>query len=576
MPSLILLKSPGGAPPGETISLEGDLFVIGRDKDTCQIVIPHHAVSRRHAQLSRTNGLFYIEDLRSRNNTFVNSKQVTIRTLLKPEDKIKICDFLFRFHDERVKEPPPLPEHMQKEKAESDDAGGMTTIEATGSKINAENFLSSQNTDRLRGLLDISTSLSRTLELEPLLDQVAETLLKEFRQADRCFVILLDENGKAIPKATKARRPGYDESRFSRTIVKKAVDSLRSYLSEDASSDASLGPAASIAEFRIRSVMCVPLVSLDGKALGAIQMDTQDRGKKFREDDLHLLTIVANLAAVAVEKAKMHVTMLQREKERKEIELAKMVQLGFLPQSLPEVPEYEFYSHYSPAQDIGGDYYDYIPLPGGRLGIVLGDVAGKGVPAALLVAKLSSEVRYCLLSETDPALAIRLLNDQMIRGGLGDRYVTLTAAVLDPQAHRLTVVNAGHMSPRLYLAATNEAIDVISIEQTGTPLGILPGEEYGSVTRELEPGDTVLIFTDGVTDAMSPKGELFGAEGVDRYLIPEDEAMADVRPKRAGERMIQAVRRHAHGRPQNDDIALVCFGRLPPGTGAGTAVTNLN
>src|SRR6185437_11774091 len=185
----------------------------------------------------------------------------------------------------------------------------------------ADNYLSAQTTDRLRGLLEISTSLSRTLELEPLLAQVAETLLKEFRQADRCFVILLDENGKAIPKAMKARRPGLDDTRFSRTIVKKAVDSLKSYLSEDASSDASLGPAASIAEFRIRSVMCVPLVSADGKALGAIQMDTQDRAKKFREDDLHLLTIVGNLAAVVVEKAKLHETVIHRETERKEIEL---------------------------------------------------------------------------------------------------------------------------------------------------------------------------------------------------------------------------------------------------------------
>ncbi|HEY3787594.1 MAG TPA: GAF domain-containing SpoIIE family protein phosphatase, partial [Urbifossiella sp.] len=492
---------------------------------------------------------------------------------LKPEDKIKICDFLFRFHDERMKEPPPIPIEMLKEKDEDDDPGGMTTIEATGSNVNAEKYLNSQNTDRLRALLEISTGLSRTLELEPLLGQVAETLLKEFRQADRVFLILLDENGKPIPKATKARRPGLDESRFSRTIVKKAVDSLKSYLSEDASSDASLGPAASIAEFRIRSVMCVPLVSASGKALGAIQMDTQDRAKKFKEDDLSLLTIVANLAAVAVEKAKLHETVLVQAKERKEIELARAVQLGFLPQTFPEVEEYEFYSHYSPAQSIGGDYYDYIHLPGGRLGVVVGDVAGKGVPAALLVAKLSSEVRFCLLTESEPAKAIQLLNDQMIRGGLGDRFVTLAAAILDPKNHKLTVINAGHMSPRLLRCATGELSDAISNDATGLPLGVMPEFEYDAVNLKLEPGDTITIFTDGVTDAMSPSGELFGPEGVDRYLMPDEDATADViRPKRAGERMMQAVRRHANGRPQNDDIALVCFGRLPAGCGPATEI----
>ncbi len=575
MPSLVLLKSPGGTSPGETIALDADLLVIGRDADTCQIVIPHHAVSRRHAQISRSNGNFFIEDLRSRNNTFVNSKQVTIRTPLKAEDKIKICDFLFRFHDERVKEPPPIPDWMKKEPQEEDDPGGMTTIEATGSRVNAQSYLDNQNADRLKVLLEISTSLLRTLELDPLLTQVAETLLKEFRQADRCFVILLDENGKPIPKVTKARRPGLDETRFSRTIVKKAVDSLQSYLSEDASSDASLGPAASIAEFRIRSVMCVPLVSSDGKALGAIQMDTQDRAKKFKEDDLNLLTIVANLAAVAVEKAKLHETVLNQAKERKEIELARAVQLGFLPQSFPEVPEYEFYSHYSPAQSIGGDYYDYIYLPGGLLGVVVGDVAGKGVPAALLVAKLSSEVRYCLLTENERNKAVQLLNDQMIRGGLGDRFVTLAATVLDPKNHTLTVVNAGHMSPRKYCAASGEISDVISNDATGLPLGVMPEFEYELVNFTLEPGDIVTIFTDGVTDAMSPSGELFGITGVDRCMNPGEDATGPaLTPKKVGERLMQAVRRHANGRPQNDDIALISFGRLPLGvSGPATVVT---
>ena len=170
-----------------------------------------------------------------------------------------------------------------------------------------------------------------------------------------------------------------------------------------------------------------------GRPLGAIQLDTQDRTKKFVTDDLNLLTIVANLASVAIEKARMHETVLAREKEQKEIELARKVQLGFLPQTLPEVAGYEFYSHYSPAQTVGGDYYDFVLLPGGRVAVVLGDVAGKGVPAALLVAKLSSEVRFCLVTEPDAAKAITQLNDQMIRGGLQDRFVTLAVLVLEPR-----------------------------------------------------------------------------------------------------------------------------------------------
>lgn len=161
----------------------------------------------------------------------------------------------------------------------------------------------------------------------------------------------------------------------------------------------------------------------------------------------------------------------------------------------------------------------------------------------------------------------------MIRGGgLGDRYVTLASTILDPKSHKITIVNAGHMSPRMLCAATSELSDVITIEQTGLPIGIMPEFEFESVTLLLEPNDIVAIFTDGVTDAMSPTGELFGAEGIDRCMTPDEDATDVLTPKRVGEKIMQAVRRHANGRPQNDDIAIVVFGRLPPGGGPATGL----
>jgi serine phosphatase RsbU (regulator of sigma subunit)/pSer/pThr/pTyr-binding forkhead associated (FHA) protein len=582
MPSLILLKAPEGAfPSNKNIPLTADLMVIGRDENGCQIVIPHHAVSRKHAQISRTGNQFFIEDLKSRNKTFVNSKEVPppMRQALKPDDRIKICDFLFRFHDERVVKPQALPEWMTKGgKEEEEDESGMTTIEATQGKGNAQQFLEIAPSDRLRALLEISTDLGREINLEPLLTRVAETLFTVFKQADRCFVLILDESGRPAPKVMKSRRPALDDTRFSKTIVKKTIDSKQSYLSEDASSDASLGPAASIAEFKIRSVMCVPLLDAQSHPIGAIQVDTQDRTKKFSLDDLNLLTIVANLAAVAIEKAKLHEEVLAREKEQKEIELARKVQLGFLPQTLPDVSGYEFFSHYSPAQTVGGDYYDFIALPGGRVAVVLGDVAGKGVPAALLVAKLSSEVRFCLLTVPNLAQAVSLLNEQMIRGGLSDRFVTLAVMVADPVSHVVTIVNAGHMSPKLSRASTGELVDAISLDNTGVPIGALPGYPFEQVTLPLEVGDSLVVFTDGVTDAMSPTGEMFGTERVDAALSADETALAaeGQRPKRLGERLISAVRAHAGGRPQNDDIAIVAIGRLEAGTGGHTSANKIS
>jgi serine phosphatase RsbU (regulator of sigma subunit) len=453
----------------------------------------------------------------------------------------------------------------------------MTTIEATQGKGGVQQFLEVAPSDRLRALLEISTNLSRMLDLDPLMGQIAETLFNVFKQADRCFLLMLDDNGRPAPRVMRSRRPALDDTRFSRTIVKKTIESMQSYLSEDASSDASLGPAASIAEFKIRSVMCVPLANAEGKATGAIQLDTQDRTKKFSLDDLNLLTIVANLAGVAIDKARLHEAVLAREKEQKEIELARKVQLGFLPQTLPEVNGYEFYSHYSPAQTVGGDYYDFISLPGGRVAIVLGDVAGKGVPAALLVAKLSSEVRFCLLTVPNLAEAICLLNEQMIQGGLGDRFVTLAVMVLDPSEHAVTIVNAGHMSPKLYRAATDELVDAISLDATGLPIGTLPAYPYEQVTLKLDIGDSMTAFTDGVTDAMNPAGAMFGPEAVDKNLMPDEDGLPGEaqRARRLGERLVAAVRIHANGRAQNDDIAVVAFGRLEGNVGPNTSANKV-
>ncbi|HYH69365.1 MAG TPA: SpoIIE family protein phosphatase [Urbifossiella sp.] len=577
MPALVLLKSPTGGAPGDKIPLDGDLIVIGRDAETCQIVLPHHAISRRHAQITRADGQFYIEDLKSRNETLLNGRKLTGRSPLRSEDRLKLCDFLFKYHDERASAAKPaakpqLPGEFTRDADDEPESSGTTTIEATGSRINAQHFLDTQPNDRLRALLDISTGLSRTLDLDPLLNQVAETMLKEFKQADRCFIILLDDAGRMVPRAVRVRRGDPEEARFSRTIIKKAVDTQHSYLSEDASADASLPANASIAEFKIRSVMCVPLVTAEGRSLGAIQLDTQDRAKKFREDDLNLLTIVANLGGVAVEKAKLHEGAIASEKAKKEMEIARAVQLGFLPQSMPTVEGYEFFSHYSPAQTIGGDYYDAILLPNGRLAVVLGDVAGKGVPAALLVAKLSSEVRFCLLSEPDPVKAVGMLNDQMIRGGLGDRFVTLGLMLIDTVAHQMTVVNAGGMNPRMFRVGPHDLADAISTDATGLPLGVMPGYEYESVTLPLEVGDVVSVFTDGITDAMSPSGALFGPEGVDECLTPPNDpvAAAGWRPRRVGDQLVTAVKRHAAGRAQNDDIAVMLFGRVDPAQGPAT------
>src|SRR5581483_4434488 len=192
--------------------------------------------------------------------------------------------------------------------------------------------------EKLRGLLEISSKLSKTLELDDLLPKIVDSLFQVFRQADRAFIVMAEESGKLIPRVIKTRRPG-DEStaRFSRSIVRRCLEGAQATLIDDASQDDRFQMAQSVVDFRIRSVMIVPMCGADGKAFGVIQLDTQDRSKKFSKDDLELLCGVANQAGIALDNAKLHASEVAREKMKRDMELARQVQLSFLPQKLPEV-----------------------------------------------------------------------------------------------------------------------------------------------------------------------------------------------------------------------------------------------
>src|SRR5436190_2740181 len=439
-----------GVNQGQDIPLAVDEFVLGREPK-CDLYIPITSVSRQHAQIVRLNERFYIEDLKSRNGTKVNNTQISGRVELKDRDQIQICDFVARFHgtDRR----PPLPPELAREVEEPEVEDEATPVpEATISSHSSHLLLEAQPKEKLNALLEISASLSKTLEIGPLLPKIVDSLFHLFKQADRGFIILRDDlAGKLITKVMKCRRAADEiNDRFSRSIVRMCMENMQALLSDDAAADRRFALSQSVADFRIRSVMCAPLGGADGKAFGVIQLDTQDRNKKFTQEDLALLVGVANQASIALENAKLHEESVARERFKRDLELAHQVQLSFLPKKLPEVPGYEFFAHYESAQEVGGDYYGFIPLSDRRLAITLGDVAGKGVPAALLMAKLSSDARFCLLTEAELHHAIAKLNDLLYQfTSEMDRFVTLAAAVLDSERHTVTLLSAGHPSPLL-------------------------------------------------------------------------------------------------------------------------------
>lgn len=541
-----------GVNQGSSVKIDGERIVLGRNAD-CTVVLNEPAVSREHAVIRKIQGKFYIEDLKSRNGTYLNSKEVKTRTLLKDKDRIKICDNLLAFYEqvpteESTDEPEP--------DAEQEDA---STIEATLAAPSKPLF-STHPSEKLAMLIELGQELSQSFNQDLLLPKIAESLFNVFKQADRVFIIF-EEDGKLLPKVIKTRRATEEsnETRFSRKIVNLCLETAQSLLWEDASSGKVVELTASIADVRIRSVMCVPLMTRDPnnpKAFGVIQLDTLDRFKKFSQDDLKLLLSVSGQSAVAIENARMHESLLARAGLERDLRLAQQVQKSFLPKTMPSIPGYEFHAHYESAQEVGGDYYDFVPLPNNKMGVLIGDVAGKGVPAALFMAKVSAEVRFCALTERDLAAAITRLNELLQEAGLLDRFVTLGACIIDPEKHEVMTVNAGHIPPLVYRAATKTFEDAVSAEATGFPLGVVDGYTYEMVTFRLDAGDSVMLFTDGVTESKNQEEKEFQMEGVQKALTA-----GPMTAHPMVERLMQAVKLHATGRKPHDDITIVGFSR---------------
>jgi len=551
-----------GAEPGARFELDSARAVIGRSAD-CEVPIDVPAVSRRHAAILQERGRYFIEDLQSRNGTLLNDKRVTGRLPLEEGDQLIICDQEFRFHvghgtgvldPMRNLEESSIAELVDDGKDMSR-ASVMATLDVTGGG-SASWGISARPEVKLAALIEISNSLAQTLSVEDILPKLLDSLFKIFTQADRGFVVMRPRpDGPLVPVAVKTRRAGDEERiRISRTIVEEAMKSRKAILSADAASDERFGMAQSIADFSIRSMICAPMMGNDGQPIGVIQIDTLNQRSRFTDQDLEVLASVASQAAVAIDNAKMHEQVMAQRALQRDLELARRMQRALLPSKPPQVDGYYFFDYYQAARQVGGDYYDYVPLPGGRHAVVVGDVAGKGVPAALLMARLSADVRFSLASEEDPAKAVQQINEGFAHHDWQDRFVTMIAAVLNPKTGDLMMVNAGHMAP--LLRQRDGSVAEIGEDAAGLPLGVAPDFEYQLYSHRLEPGDVVTIFTDGFSEAMNGDRELYGLERLKQQL---SSPVLNVRE--FGQHILDDVHQFVNGHDQSDDMCLVCFGR---------------
>lgn len=503
MPLLVIQRGPNA---GKEFPLDGDALIIGRQPD-CAIWLESTAVSRQHAQVVCRDSQYFVEDLGSSNGTYLNGKRIEERASFTEEDTLQIGPYAFAL---RPDAPPPP--------AEAADEGLVIREQVNATPTN-QSLYNQNPAHKLQVVLEISQHLARTLEVEPLLDKLLDQLLRLFPQADRA-IVLLSEKDRLFVRGQRCRgEQDPTHYSYSRTIVKQALENGVGILSEDVRADQRFSGSATLVALNLRSLLCVPLISPEGGRLGVIQIDRSRAGTIFTSDDLQLLTAVGLQVAVVLENVALHEKVLREERLRQELALAREIQQGFLPTDFPTQRDsgFDLYARVYPAREVSGDLYDFFGVSDGRLAFFLGDVSGKGMPAALFMVAVRTLCRHLASEAGSPAETLRKLNAALAAVNPSAMFVTLAHGLYDPRTGEIVFASGGHPLPLLRRPDGR-------VEELAFPTGRLLGYAEGNLgladTRLfLAPGETLILYTDGFTEACAPDGEtMFEVERLQQVL----------------------------------------------------------
>jgi serine phosphatase RsbU (regulator of sigma subunit)/pSer/pThr/pTyr-binding forkhead associated (FHA) protein len=577
MPELIV-KYPDRAP--ETFPLGRLRITIGRSarNDLC---VPDPFASRVHAEVRREGDLYVLQDLGSANGTLFNGGRVEQPVPLVPGDRIQIGETEILFHDQALAAAgatmiadgaASIPEAtIALDSGHRTTSGLLEAIEGARTHGSAESprsptapsrsardrtVIPAGQGDLLALISKVSVTLLAPATLDETLRQIA-ALVFEAVPAERCVIMLRDKGGEL--KVRVAEQHGakgeVGEIRVSRSIVEEVVANGRSVLTSDAQHDPRFASSTMTIQ-GIRSVLAAPL-GVGEKIFGMIYADSPLAEAKFSQDHLTVLTTLASVAAIRVENARLVEEDLERERFERELQLAREIQQRFQPSSAPHTPGYELQGISFPCYEIGGDYYDYIQRPDGRLIIALGDVSGKGTSAALMMSSLHAAIHAQTSAHQSVVGTITAVNKYLAETIPENRFVTLFCAELDPVTGNLVFINAGHNPPLIaHASGTME-----QLAAGGVPLGIVADFAYREGRSQLHPGDVLVIYSDGVTETQNAAGEEFGPMRLYDVLSRNlDSSAAGIR-----DRIESALTKFAQGTDAGDDITLVIVKRQAEG-----------
>ena len=412
-------------------------------------------------------------------------------------------------------------------------------------------------------LLDFTNQLLSRLDLDELIAYLVNEVCS-LLQVDACALLLPDEEDPSYLRFAAATGWRSEPVREGRRIPAdkrsgsgQVMHTQKPIVLEEVELKDPMPWMAGwlpVEEFRAAAI--IPLIA-DGRSIGALVVDNREP-QSFSQSEISFLQLMANQAAIALEKARLHREEIQRHRLEEELAVARQIQLSMLPPGEPHVPGWEFAMHYEAARQVGGDFYDFFELPeensNGQLALVVADVADKGVPAALFMALSRTTIRNVAISDRTPAAALQQANELILSDSQTDLFLTLFYAALDVDSGRMTYANAGH-NPPLWYEAQHDRFRELTGE--GLALGVIPDITIQDVEITLNPGDLLILYTDGVTEAMGAEMEEFGEERL-KAAVPRN---PNLHPREVVNSIIAAIDAYTGENPRWDDLTLFVIRR---------------
>jgi len=413
--------------------------------------------------------------------------------------------------------------------------------------------------ERLSTCIEIANLINSELAIGKLLSSVMNTtkntfvadavslLLIDDKTGDLTFQIALGEVGDEIKEIFRLKKGQGIAGTVAHTGIPINLEDVYQHPKFSPEYDKKTN-------YKTRAMLCVPL-KVHGEIIGVIQVINKlSKPFVFSQEELEMLITISSSVAVAIDTAKMHKIILQRETLERDLKLAKEVQESFLPKELPRDEIYKFDALNQPALEIGGDFYNFFKLPENKLGIVLGDVSGKGISASLFMARLTSDLQYYTLLHPEPRALLTQINKILCERAKRGMFVTLVYILLDTAQNQIKIANAGHMPP---IYSDDESTHLLGHDsKKGLPLGIIPDVEYEQEIFELKKNSSVTIYTDGVIEAKNYKGELFD---IKRLINVIETQSCD--PELIVKAIINAVDKFTLTEGRSDDLTLLAFSR---------------